>query len=108
MVVSLLFAVCLSSNGVCAYESVSHKLFHTVLYWIVLNCSTGPPETMREHVVAASNAMKEGNWKKCRDYIISVKVGQGSLLSVLVLRQGGTGVIIECACSPSRWDRVHY
>jgi translation initiation factor 3 subunit C len=33
----------------------------------------GPPETMREHVVAAANAMKKGNWKQCRDYILNIK-----------------------------------
>lgn len=39
--------------------------------------SPGPPESMREHVVAASNAMREGNWKACRDYILAIKVGAG-------------------------------
>ena len=63
----------------------------------------GPPETMREHIVAGeerklekvsrlhtcdisiyldinlhivagANAMKSGNWKKCRDYILDIKV----------------------------------
>ena len=29
---------------------------------------------MREHVVAAANAMKCGDWKKCRDYILDIKV----------------------------------
>ncbi len=30
---------------------------------------------MREHVVAAAKAMKTGNWSKCADYILAVKVG---------------------------------
>ena len=34
----------------------------------------GPPESMREHVVAASKAMRNGDWKKCRDYIINDKM----------------------------------
>ncbi|XP_065831444.1 eukaryotic translation initiation factor 3 subunit C-like [Oscarella lobularis] len=34
----------------------------------------GPPESMREHVVAAANAMKKGNWKACNDYMMDVKV----------------------------------
>ena len=34
----------------------------------------GPPESMREHVVAASKAMKKGDWKQCKDYILAVKV----------------------------------
>ncbi|XP_065663279.1 eukaryotic translation initiation factor 3 subunit C isoform X3 [Hydra vulgaris] len=32
----------------------------------------GPPESMREHIVAASKAMKVGDWKKCRDNILAV------------------------------------
>ena len=34
----------------------------------------GPPESMREHVVAASKAMKNGDWKACRDFIINDKM----------------------------------
>jgi hypothetical protein len=29
---------------------------------------------MREHVVAASKAMRNGDWKKARDYIINDKM----------------------------------
>lgn len=36
----------------------------------------GPPENTREHVVAASRAMLEGDWKKCRDYIVNEKMNQ--------------------------------
>lgn len=34
----------------------------------------GPPESMREHVVAASKAMRNGNWKACNKYIINEKM----------------------------------
>ncbi|MBN3274684.1 EIF3C factor, partial [Polyodon spathula] len=34
----------------------------------------GPPESMREHVVAASKAMKMGDWKTCHSYIINEKM----------------------------------
>lgn len=34
----------------------------------------GPPESTREHVVAASRAMLKGDWRKCRDYIINDKM----------------------------------
>uniref|UniRef100_A0A8C4XIN3 Eukaryotic translation initiation factor 3 subunit C n=1 Tax=Erpetoichthys calabaricus TaxID=27687 RepID=A0A8C4XIN3_ERPCA len=34
----------------------------------------GPPESMREHVVAASKAMKMGDWKICHSYIINEKM----------------------------------
>ena len=28
---------------------------------------------MREHVVAATHAMKRGDWRQCRDYVLSIK-----------------------------------
>ena len=34
----------------------------------------GPPESMREHIVAASKAMRNGDWKKARDYIVNDKM----------------------------------
>ncbi|XP_065054309.1 eukaryotic translation initiation factor 3 subunit C-like [Rhopilema esculentum] len=33
----------------------------------------GPPETMREHIVAAAKAMKKGDWKNCSGYILAIK-----------------------------------
>ncbi|KAI5722278.1 hypothetical protein M8J76_006224 [Diaphorina citri] len=34
----------------------------------------GPPESMREHVVAASKAMRQGNWANCVNFIINDKM----------------------------------
>lgn len=34
----------------------------------------GPAESMREHVVAASKAMRNGDWKKCKELIINDKM----------------------------------
>ncbi|XP_023244983.1 eukaryotic translation initiation factor 3 subunit C-like [Copidosoma floridanum] len=34
----------------------------------------GPPESMREHVVAASKAMRNGNWQACNNFIINEKM----------------------------------
>jgi hypothetical protein len=34
----------------------------------------GPPESMREHVVAASKQMRKGNWRECAEFILAVKV----------------------------------
>lgn len=34
----------------------------------------GPPESMREHVVAASKAMRHGDWKACADFIVNKKM----------------------------------
>ncbi|XP_072388517.1 eukaryotic translation initiation factor 3 subunit C [Diabrotica undecimpunctata] len=34
----------------------------------------GPPESMREHVVAAAKAMRNGNWAACNTFIINDKM----------------------------------
>merc|ERR1719433_462666 len=34
----------------------------------------GPPESMREHIVAASKAMRNGDWRKARDFIVNDKM----------------------------------
>ncbi|KAF7705147.1 eukaryotic translation initiation factor 3 subunit C [Silurus meridionalis] len=34
----------------------------------------GPPESMREHVVAASKAMKMGDWRTCHSFVINEKM----------------------------------
>lgn len=34
----------------------------------------GPPESMREHVVAAAKAMRNGNWQACNGFIINDKM----------------------------------
>ncbi|XP_060532755.1 eukaryotic translation initiation factor 3 subunit C [Cylas formicarius] len=34
----------------------------------------GPPESMREHVVAAAKAMRNGNWLACNNFIINDKM----------------------------------
>lgn len=46
----------------------------------------GPPESMREHVVAASKAMRNGNWSICRDLIINDKMNAKVIL-VCYLKQ---------------------
>lgn len=35
----------------------------------------GPPETPRDHVIAASKAMRMGDWRKCLNFIINTKMG---------------------------------
>jgi len=50
------------------------KSFHYQLRNTERQPLVGPPESMREHVVAASKAMRVGNWKACRDYVINEKM----------------------------------
>ncbi|XP_071531252.1 uncharacterized protein [Panulirus ornatus] len=44
------------------------KSFHHQLKNSERQSLVGPPESMREHVVAASKAMRNGNWKQCRSW----------------------------------------
>lgn len=46
----------------------------------------GPPESMREHVVAASKAMKKGDWKQCSEYILAVKVTEVNMTQIFTDR----------------------
>lgn len=51
---------------------VISKSFHYQLRVSDRQDLVGPPESMREHVVAASKAMKIGNWKQCNEYILAI------------------------------------
>ena len=42
---------------------------------------------MREHVVAASKAMKKGDWKQCSEYILAVKVTEVNMKQIFTDRQ---------------------
>ncbi|CAI5438264.1 unnamed protein product [Caenorhabditis angaria] len=63
----------------CEFEMRRRMLsrsFHYQLKQSEKASLTGPPENTREHVVAASKAMLNGDWKKCRDYIVNEKMNQ--------------------------------
>ncbi|CAG0891577.1 unnamed protein product [Cyprideis torosa] len=50
------------------------KSFHHQLKFSERQALVGPPEIMREHVVAASKAMRSGEWRKCFDFIVNEKM----------------------------------
>ncbi len=50
------------------------KQFHYQLKFSERQPVVGPPENMREHVVAASRAMRNGDWKSCVNYLINDKM----------------------------------
>lgn len=50
------------------------KNFHHVLRMSERQALVGPPESMREHVVAACKAMKSGDWKACYTFIVNEKM----------------------------------
>lgn len=50
------------------------KSFHHQLKNSERQSLVGPPESMREHVVAASKAMRNGNWRVARDLLLNEKM----------------------------------
>lgn len=50
------------------------KTFYQLLRTSERQSLIGPPETMREHIIAASKAMRNGNWQACRDFIVNKKM----------------------------------
>ena len=50
------------------------KQFHYQLKFSERQPVVGPPENMREHVVAASKAMRNGDWKSCVNFLINDKM----------------------------------
>lgn len=50
------------------------KQFHYQLKFSERQPVVGPPENMREHVVAASKAMRNGDWRACIAYLINEKM----------------------------------
>ena len=72
MIVSTLFSI--TAHELDVRKRMISKNFHHVLKMSEKQTLTGPPESMREHVVAASKAMKAGDWKKCSGFIINEKM----------------------------------
>ena len=77
------------------------KNFHHVMRMSERQALTGPPESMREHVVAASKAMKTGNWKECKNYIINEKMNAKVRSSLQMLHI--VIVWMEFLCWVSKW-----
>merc|ERR1739844_398664 len=77
--VYLVSAMLLEIPYMAAHEFDARRRMISKSYYQQLRSSerqalVGPPESMREHVVAASKAMRNGDWKKCRDLIINDKM----------------------------------
>ena len=50
------------------------KQFHYQLKFSERQPVIGPPENMREHVVAASRAMRNGEWRNCVQFLVNEKM----------------------------------
>lgn len=63
-----------AANEFSVRKKMISRLFYNQLRKSEEQPLVGLPETTREHVVAASKAMRIGNWRSCRDLIINDKV----------------------------------
>lgn len=63
-----------AANEFSVRKKMISRLFYNQLRKSEEQPLVGLPETTREHVVAASKAMRIGNWRACRDLIINEKV----------------------------------
>ncbi|XP_063226776.1 eukaryotic translation initiation factor 3 subunit C-like [Bacillus rossius redtenbacheri] len=50
------------------------KVFYQQLRSSERQSLNGPPESMREHVVAAAKSLRNGDWRACTNYIINEKM----------------------------------
>jgi len=64
----------MSSRDYETKKRLISKQFHYQLKVSERQPAVGPPENMREHVVAASRAMKNGDWRACLNYLINEKM----------------------------------
>merc|ERR1719397_737447 len=77
--VYLVSAMCIEIPYLAAHEYDARRRMISKSYYQQLRSSerqalVGPPESMREHVVAASKAMRNGDWRKAANYIINEKM----------------------------------
>ena len=74
-----LILICLSENffrNIVFPSRMISKQFHYQLRNSEKQAFVGPPDNMREHVLAAAKALKVGDWKKCIQYLINPKMNQ--------------------------------
>lgn len=57
-----------------AKKKVISKTFRRFLEYNERQVFIGPPENTRDHVMQASKALSQGDWKKCRSLIEKIKV----------------------------------
>lgn len=77
--VYLVSAMLLEIPYIAAHEFDARRRMISKTFYQQLRSSerqslVGPPESMREHVVAAAKAMRCGNWQSCENFIINKKM----------------------------------
>lgn len=54
-------------------KSIS-KPFRRLLDFAERQTFSGPPESTRDHIMQASKALQDGDWKRCRDLILNIQI----------------------------------
>lgn len=62
----------LAASRVDAKRRMVSKAFHRILDTYSRQMFTGPPENVRDHVMAATKAMLRGDWAKAYGYIAAL------------------------------------
>lgn len=56
-----------------ARRKIMSKSYRRMLDYNERQVFTGPPENMRDHIMAASKAMAKGEWESCKELIFQIK-----------------------------------
>lgn len=79
----------LKAHKIISFDSIdksffknSSKTFYQQLRSSERQSLVGPPESMREHVVAAAKAMRQGDWNSCANFIVNKKMNAKVCLSL--------------------------
>lgn len=70
------------------------KQFHYQLKFSERQPVVGPPENMREHVVAASRSMRNGDWRSCNTFLINEKM-KAKVWDLMAKSSDVTSMLIE-------------
>lgn len=70
----MMYTILFAAHELDSRRRMISKNFHHVLRLSERQTLIGPPETMREHIVAASKAMKTGDWRACNTFIMNSKM----------------------------------
>lgn len=75
LTVSMLLEIpSIAANSIDSPKKIISKHFRRLLEYTERQFFTGPPETARDYIMQASQALANGNWEKCRDFILQIKV----------------------------------
>ncbi|KAI8808227.1 eukaryotic translation initiation factor 3 subunit 8 N-terminus-domain-containing protein [Cladochytrium replicatum] len=64
----------MAMNAHDSRRKVISRMFRKMLEYNERQIFNGPPENTRDHIMAASKALSQGEWQQCRDLIYVIKI----------------------------------